>query len=138
MNYSVSIPTRARCKCCGKQPKFYFHTKYRNFFKDVKSFLSNFEWVVKYHYVFNSSSFIFMNFPLDSINIFSYCPTYKSYSPRLHFAKGVKSNSDIMVHLICECGKSIWSIHSDYAIEKRPDILNRKSKNIYTQQKYVR
>lgn len=126
INISSSFIYRTQCIRCGSQPSYYYFSRNPILWYDPNKNKNIFEFVKKYCKRLSPDNFIFDDFRSSSkIGNYNHPVNYKGYKPRLHKSRGVNPVFNVVEHLMCDCGYTIWSFTNSGRVE----IINRKSRH---------
>src|SRR5579885_3673696 len=126
VNLSSSFMVRTKCAICGQEPTVYYYNNKPHLWKDHRSpgrlFDSWKKWLKR----------LCMDWYMDSEpryfhdnSNFSHTVDYKGFNPKLHHARGIDVDSNIIEYITCWSGCTVWAF-SGKANSKRREITQRK------------
>lgn len=128
VNLSSSFVYRTICLKCGSRPLYYYYTRNPIMWYDPHKNRDIFDFIRKYFKRLSPDNYSLDDFVYSSkIGYYNHPVNYKGYKPKLHRTRGVDPILDLVEHLTCNCGYTVWSF-SDKSVRSRPEINNRKCK----------
>jgi len=128
VNLSSSFLSRACCIKCGSRPKYYFYSRNPIMWYDPYKNRELFDFVKKYMNRMSPEDYVLNDFvSANKIGYYNHPVPYKGYKPKLHRTRGTNPVFDLVEHLTCECGASVWSF-AEKSISNKPEIFQRKSR----------
>ena len=131
LSLSTPIETRCKCKHCGEGPAWYYYIREADNYQSPHDLLGVYEWIQNRTKRFCSDFYLFDDpSAFTNTQTFSFQHVSKGYSCRAHKNKSA-SSTNIVEFVVCDCGRTIWSIATASFMKSKPEIVNRKSSRTF-------